>query len=1309
MMPAAKHGDPQLGVDIHLCVVPPSPSPVPLPTPHTSVVFDPFDYVPILGATVTVCGMKRATAGTNGIAIHIPPGFPFAPKLPDKDDELFMGSATVVADGDPFSFIAVPVLACQVAGMMSPFRPKKKGGPKAMVLPTVFNLAIPTNVFVGGPPTISLMGLAMKGAFAALGRLAKSGLFKRIRQKLFKNMKPGFLKCKVLRAEPVNLLTGEVSVEQEDFTLPGRIPIDWVRSYSSGNSRPGACGYGWESTADIRLEVDPVDGAVSLRHPTVGPLFFANLPLKEGHERAEFELMDGARLSDHGTEFRVRTKEDRIYHFPKALVVAGRDGVTAFPIGRIADLCGNWLEFERRAGRLAAIVESAGRRIEVVSERGRVTEVALVLPDKDFRHVFVRYEYDTAGDLVAVIDALGNPYRFEYDEHHLVRHTDRRGLSFYYEYDAGAPDGWRVVHSWGDGGLYDYRFEYDDVLNERRITDSLGHVSVVKLDERGLPISEIDALGGVTVYEYDEAGRTTAVVDPDGHRTEHAYDTSGNLLRLTHPDGSIFATTYTGEGKPEVVVDPNGNEWRRLWNERGLLVLETTPLRAVSRYEYDDFGQVRSYVNALGHRTEFHYDAVGNMTRLTDPAGNIVQNRYDVLGNVIELIDALTRRRTYQYDLKSRLTAAALPSGATVRWAYDGADNVIAYADENEAVTRFDYFGQGEITACHLPDGHELRYEYDTEERLTGVVNQRGETFQIHRDDLGRVVTEVDYWGQASSFQYSPAGHIRQWRGPLGVVTDYATDAMGRVVEKRSKGASGSAVVEHFKFNPAGNLVACWSPTWRVERECDAEGRLTLERQGEHIEVHNRFDADGNRVERQIHVKEGELSRILSGEFLYDRVGELVELKAAAAPPLTIERDACGQAVGQRFGTSVHASREFNQDGYCVRHRVSLDAEPVTDVVYDYDRAGNLRERREYAGGTDRYRYDALGRLIEHSSQERATEVLSTDPAGDRLQLRIVTAAQTSGSDSQSAGTWWREGEYNGTHYRFDARGSMVQAKDPDRTLELEWDANSRLSEARRDGAVTRYDYDPLGRRVRKHIGDRTVEFAWDGEVLAAEISLGADGLGDAVRGWVHIPDTAEPLALLGHGASPVLTVFHNEPNGFPALLTTERAVEWSAPMTAWGAVDRPSVNVIDNPIRLQGQYADQETGLHYSVYRHFEPKLGQFVSIDPLRVDGGPSLYSYGPNAFAWIDPLGLKCYVAVRDPVQGVIRGKRLSQKQALARIRRGLDVIADSASEAKSLAKRALVGKPMKHGPHGPRPLYLPHYHPSQHANASHVFFP
>jgi YD repeat-containing protein len=54
-------------------------------------------------------------------------------------------------------------------------------------------------------------------------------------------------------------------------------------------------------------------------------------------------------------------------------------------------------------------------------------------------------------------------------------------------------------------------------LNETRLTDSLGSVWIVKFDEHGLPISEIDPLGGIAQYEYDEVGRTTAVVDPDGH------------------------------------------------------------------------------------------------------------------------------------------------------------------------------------------------------------------------------------------------------------------------------------------------------------------------------------------------------------------------------------------------------------------------------------------------------------------------------------------------------------------------------------------------------------------------------------------------------------------------------------------------------------------------------------------------------------------------------------------------------------------------------------------------------------------------
>ncbi|SFK92825.1 hypothetical protein, partial [Lysobacter sp. cf310] len=85
MTTAAKHFDPQLGIDIHMYVFPPVPLPVPLPTPHIGIVLDPFDYLPFLGGTVHVNGIKRATAGTGGLNLHIPMGAyhpAFLPKLP---------------------------------------------------------------------------------------------------------------------------------------------------------------------------------------------------------------------------------------------------------------------------------------------------------------------------------------------------------------------------------------------------------------------------------------------------------------------------------------------------------------------------------------------------------------------------------------------------------------------------------------------------------------------------------------------------------------------------------------------------------------------------------------------------------------------------------------------------------------------------------------------------------------------------------------------------------------------------------------------------------------------------------------------------------------------------------------------------------------------------------------------------------------------------------------------------------------------------------------------------------------------------
>ncbi|MFK7671921.1 RHS repeat-associated core domain-containing protein, partial [Pseudomonas lundensis] len=63
----------------------------------------------------------------------------------------------------------------------------------------------------------------------------------------------------------------------------------------------------------------------------------------------------------------------------------------------------------------------------------------------------------------------------------------------------------------------------------------------------------------------------------------------------------------------------------------------------------------------------------------------------------------------------------------------------------------------------------------------------------------------------------------------------------------------------------------------------------------------------------------------------------------------------------------------------------------------------------------------------------------------------------------------------------------------------------------------------------------------------------------------------------------------------------------------------------LTNPIRFQGQYHDHETGLHYNRYRYYDPRVGRFISKDPISYAGGLNLYAYAPNPTGWVDPLGL------------------------------------------------------------------------------------
>jgi RHS repeat-associated protein len=129
---------------------------------------------------------------------------------------------------------------------------------------------------------------------------------------------------------------------------------------------------------------------------------------------------------------------------------------------------------------------------------------------------------------------------------------------------------------------------------------------------------------------------------------------------------------------------------------------------------------------------------------------------------------------------------------------------------------------------------------------------------------------------------------------------------------------------------------------------------------------------------------------------------------------------------------------------------------------------------------------------------------------------------------------------------------------------------------------------------------------------------------------------------------------YDNDHLGTPQrLIDPTGNVRWQANQDAWGKEVgdqeseirdqvRNGINsgYVEQPLRFQGQYYDEETGLHYNRYRYYDPHSGRYLSQDPVGIDGGANLYGYAANdPVNFIDPSGLEWQFSVG--VSGSIGG--------------------------------------------------------------------
>jgi len=1229
---AVKHFDPVIGVDVHIVATPAGP--IPMPHPFVGMILDPFDYIPIIGSTVLVNGVHRGIAGSVGINAlrHIPLAGSFI-KFPANECEMFMGSQKVTMDGDAASYLGLSALSCQDIGMSTPPRsnPKKGTKLKTLVLPSSVVLPVPAGspVNVNGPPTISLAAIAGHVALSQLGKglkaakkaVGRSGAvrtalkkFSALKKRVFKNLPPGVLKCNILKAEPVNAITGEVLLAQLDFDLPWRVPLRWIRSYGSQNTYRGVCGVGWETPADARLIRTGAetyqfhDGSLSTSHFHLAdgeardPLNGSVLIIEQGADQA---AEPGAESSAERGVARVRDSAGLTYHF---LLDNSRQ---AARLQRLSDAAGNGIDFIWSAhGALLAMYESSGIKIVAThDEFADLTSLTLHHPQFEPR-LLNRYRQTRSHNLIEVEDSAGHVYTLSYSgDHRLAMHTDRNGLSFRYDYQQ--IDGeYRCVHTFGDGKLYDYQFDYQPHAQQTQVTNSLGHKTSFCYNDQFLPVEEINALDQHTYYEYDPFGRTTAVINQKGLRTSFEYDAHGNVIRETNPLGHSQQRRFDDLGRMVSITSPRGHSAAIEWNAQDRVAQETDAGGHCWLYTYNRHGDITLATDPHGHETRFRYDPNGQLIAIQDALKRETQRCFDDLGNVTKIIEPGGFESRFDYDARGLLTVQTNPNGVAERFGYDREGQLVSFLDGEQRLTRYVYYGLGELGKIIHPDKSEVIYEYDTEEQVIAVVNERGERYQFDYDAAGRVVSTTDYWGAQTCYVYDELDNPVTIMDALQRETTQTFDDAGRVTERRY--ADGDYA--QFEFDDDGNAVSIRSRDHHVRRAYDPLGSVEEEWQDD-VKINYRFDPLGRLSLRQTND-----NRV---QYDYDPLGRVSAVSVNDKQIVRRHYPQSEDTIVDDLLSGIRRERVFDADKRLVSQTTARGGDTLSGRRFAYDRVANLIERHDVKKGSQRFGYNNRDRLNEWVDDAGAMHNYLPDEAGDLLRHRAKVKAigTVTGNDTTAIATpIARTAVTEGVAYEYDAVGNVTRKRygvDLEIDLKFNWDARNRLHSAETAQGTVKFDYDPFGRRLRKWSASSDTRFHWEGDRLLS------DHKGDLSREFVYEPDGFVPLCAVDQDGR--VQYYETDQIGLCHEVFDETGeILWSGRFDAQGRPENASEIC---PFRFQGQYFDVETGIVYNRYRYFDAGTSSFLSVDPIGLAGGVNLYGNGENVWGWGDGVGLSC----------------------------------------------------------------------------------
>ncbi|BBC32860.1 hypothetical protein SGFS_041540 [Streptomyces graminofaciens] len=736
----------------------------------------------------------------------------------------------------------------------------------------------------------------------------------------------------------------------------------------------------------------------------------------------------------------------------------------------------------------------------------------------------------------------------------------------------------------GDGSGYNTTYEfYDSLLRSRQVqtpTPVGGRlVSLTRYDDRGLAVS---AQGDI----WDETSSPSGTpVQTEGSQapiqTDTTYDAAGRATKVVTKAYGVTRwttdSTYTGD-TVTTSAPPGGQAIAVVTNALGQMTERreyagpqpTGTDYTTTAYTYTDAGQQETITGPDKAKWSYTYDLFGRQDTATDPDKGTSTTEYDSLDRVDYTVDAEKKKLLYGYDELNRKTGL---------WQSEKTD-----ANKLAAWT-FDSLAKGQLDTAVRYDGGLTGKAY------TKKVTSYDNLYQVKESQL--LLPENDDLvtaGVAKTLTFTTGyridGTISQTSHPAvgGLASEtvgYEYNATGQQVK-----ASGTTGYLHGSvFSPQGDLRQL-----TVGMDGSASAKKAF--------LNWDYEKGTRRLTRAYVTDDVHSYRPQDLEFTQDDAGNVTSIFDGAT----------------QGGTAKPDYQCFTYDG---NRRLTESWTPKTADCATSSRAvGNLDGAAPYWTS---YTYTSAGQRkteTQHASSGDSTTTYTYDD--ETSDKKPHTLDKTTGARTAT--------------YGYDETGNTKSRSGLTAQQTLGWNSEGKLAKTSEGTAETSYLYDADGELlIRRAKGDGDTILYLGG----TEVRLTVKGTKKTLSGTRYYTANGQTIAVRAavSGTSGTklnfLAADHHGTSSLTLDATTYAVTKrYTTPFGA--SRDPKTVTAWPDDKSFLGKPADAGTGLTHIGAREYDPKTGQFLSVDPvLALDQHQSLNGYayaGNNPVTFSDPTGLK-----------------------------------------------------------------------------------